>query len=264
MSGSHSVVPEEFEQRYPPPSHEPVQVWIFCRLCRCRMQVRTIPEPRLPFRCYCGYGANLAKFDVFADEDEARRFVGTFEEIYQTTKKLLQEAEMPMPTTRMYKADEVRRIKAGQSGTDDSTEEEPEQEKGEDDKAFRAATRQFTDAVVKAKDVLERHEALAKLGSYAFARRAHFPDAKRVCHQACETDVQMAHEVVKEATRRWKRGEAVKLKFPTFKRLILLYVEERQLDRALEVAVKGAQLGLPGYDERVQMLRNQIAKQQGR
>lgn len=259
-----TVVAEEFAQNYPPQGDEPAQVWLFCRLCRCRIQVRTLPRPELPFRCFCGYGATFAKFDVYTDEDECRRFAGTFEEIYQTTKKLLAEAEMPMPTTRMYRADEIRRIKAG--GHDDSTEEESEasQPDKEDEKSFRAATRVYTDAVVKAKDVLERHEALAKLATYAYTRRTQFQDAKRVCHQACETDVQMAHEVVKEATRRWKRGEPVKLKFPTFKRLILLYVEERQLERALEVAVKGAQLGLPSYDDRVQMLRSQIAKQQGR
>ncbi len=262
---SDGGVPEEFEQHYPAPSEQPVQVWVFCRLCRCRIQVRTVPTPALPFRCFCGYAGTLAKFDVFAAEEAARRFAGTFEQIYQATKELMQEAEMPLTRTARYSPEEVARFRAHVASVTDSVEEEvPLRLPGEDAASFGQAVRRFGDLINRARDVLARHEALSSLGVFAFARRAAVPEARRVCYQACEADLQIAGAVLAEATRRHRAGEPVALKFALIKRLVMLLTEDKQLPRALDVAVRGAQLGLPGYEERIQMLRAEIAKQGGR
>jgi hypothetical protein len=256
---------EEFEQKYETGGDEPVQVWVYCRLCRCRVQIRTKPTPELPFRCYCGQQGTLGTFDVFSEEDEARRFASTFEDIYQATKELLHGANMPMVTTGQYSPEQMRALKEGRDPVIDSAEEEaPPLMRTEDAEAgFKQTTRVLTDAVVRAHDILEKHEALTQLGVYVFVRRSQFADARRLCYQACETDVHMATDVVKEAARRHRLGQPVRLKFSLFKRLIMLYVEDRQLERALQVAIRGTQLGFPGYEERIQMLRAQLAKQGG-
>ena len=257
---------EEYEQKYEAGDSEPVQVWVFCRLCRCRVQIRTNPRPELPFRCYCGQQGTLERFDVFSEEDEARRFASTFEEIYQATKELLQGANMPIATTAHYSPEQMRALKdgTGDAVIDSAEEEAPPQMRTEDAEAgFKKTTRVLTDAVVRARDILEKHEALTQLGVYVFARRTHFADARRLCYQACESDVRMATDVVREAARRHRLGEQVRLRFSLFKRLIMLYVEDRQLERALQVAIRGTQLGLPGYEERIQLLRAQLAKQGG-
>ena len=105
-----TAIQEEYEQRYAPNPPAAVQVWVYCRLCRCRMQVRTLPAPELPFFCFCGNEGTLARFDVFTDEAEVARFAQTFEQLYQETKALMREAAMPMPKTRMYTAEEMKRL----------------------------------------------------------------------------------------------------------------------------------------------------------
>jgi hypothetical protein len=258
-------IEEEYEQRYDARLAEPIQLWIFCRLCRCRLQIRTLARPNLPFRCYCGYAGTLSKFDAFEDEDAARRFATTFEDVYQTTKQLMKDAQLPVQNTQIYKPDVMARIKAGlptqhdqpPSSLEASTEEEaPELDPNE----FRQTARDMTEAVTRARGVLERHEALSKVAVYAFPRRGMLPEARRLCYQACESDVHLATAVVHEATSRFKGGERVKLKFQAFKRLIILCVEDGELERALHVALRGQQLGLPGYEDKVEKLRAQIAR----
>jgi hypothetical protein len=256
-------VNDEFEQRYDPVVREARAVWVYCRLCRCRMQVRTVARPELPFRCFCGNAGTLAKFDVFQDEEETRRFAGTFEDVYQTTKKLLKEAEMPLPETRMYRAEDIKRMKAGLD------KERPRHVDSSDEEAvpavldaasYKKAAKALTDALARATGPLARHEALSALGTYAYACREQFPDARRLCYQACETDVGMAREVLADATARFKGGETLRLKFPLFKRLVLLLVEDKRLGEALEVAGKAVALGLPGYEEKVEKIRAQLAR----
>src|SRR4051794_24803236 len=112
---------EDFEQRYDANATEPLQVWIFCRLCRCRVQVRTVPRPNMPFRCFCGNAGAFTSFDVFRLEEDVVRFAKTFEELYQETKTLLREAEMPMPRTQVYKPGQLKKILAGEE--EDPTEQ---------------------------------------------------------------------------------------------------------------------------------------------
>jgi hypothetical protein len=169
-------IEEEFEQRYAPDPLAPVQVWVYCRLCRCRIQVRTVPRPALPFRCFCGTSGTFAKFDVFASEPDAVRFATTFEELYQETKALLREAEIPVPQTRMYTPDEMRRLKAGEDveAEAEADEEELPRPKGATDDlpTFQRRARELTEAVQRATDPLARHDALGAIGRYAFAHRA--------------------------------------------------------------------------------------------
>lgn len=263
-------IQEEYEQRYDKTVRDPMQVWLYCRLCRCRIQVRTIPRPDLPFRCFCGTQGTFAKFDVFADEEEVRRFAQTFEQLYQETKALLLEAEMPMPATRIYKADEIRRLKAGLAADEGSEGARANIESSDepplpiiDANQFRQRSREMTDAVQRAPDVLARHEALTELGRYCYQLRSINPEARKLCFQACEHDVQLARETLKEATARWKRGERIVLKFSLFKRLITLLCEDKDYERALEVGMRAVSLGLPGYEERVEKLRSQVARRAG-
>ena len=263
-------VEEEFEQRYAPHPPGPLQVWVYCRHCRCRIQVRTIPAPEVPFRCFCGSGGTLARFDVFTDEEEIRRFAATFETLYQETKALMRQADLPMPATAMYSAEEMRRLRAGediQAERRAKAEEEAESAElgrpgpGRDDlEAFRARSRELTEKVQRASDPLQRHDLLGVVGRYAFEHRALHPEARRLCYQACQRDVAGARDTLREATARHRRGERVTLTFPLFKRYLGLLVEDGQTEQALEVAKHFVALGLPGYEERVRKLEAQLAR----
>jgi hypothetical protein len=250
-------VQEEFEQRYDATGNDPTKVWVFCRLCRCRIQVRTVPRPTLPIRCFCGYSGTLAKFDAFADEEEARRFATTFEDLYQTTKALLKEAEMPMPATRVYRPGDLQRAlekDSGSSGDDDVTRE-AQLAANEDEATYRTRARSLTEAVGRTQEPIARHEALSRLGAFYFARRSARNDARRLCHQACGADAQTAALVVREAGVRMRRGEKIRLHFPSFRVLVTLHEEEGAIERALDTATRAAALGLTGYDETVSRLR---------
>ena len=265
-----TAIQEEYEQRYTPHPPAAVQVWVYCRLCRCRIQVRTIPRPDLPFRCFCGNDASLGRFDVFADEAEAARFAQTFEQLYQETKALMREAAMPMPKTRMYTAEEMKRLKAGEEVEPADEAAEPEEaESGElarpalavdDAPTFLRRSRELTEAVQRARDVVQRHEALSQVGRYTFSHREKHAEARRLCYQACYSDVSLARETLREATARYRKGERVVLRFPLFKRLVAMLVEDDQPERALEVALHAQSLGIPGYDDHVQRLRAEVAK----
>jgi hypothetical protein len=252
-------IEEEFEQRYDATGVEPVRIWIFCRLCRCRMQVRCVPRPALPFRCFCGHAGAFASFDVFTDEDEVRRFTSTYEQIYQTTKDLLRDAEMPMPQTRIYRADEIRRLKRGEpSEVFDSSEEAPGI--ADDERAFETEAARIWEKAQRAGTAMEKHDALSELARVAYARRDRSPRARSLAYQACEADVKIGRDLLREAMARHKNGERVALKFPTWKRLVALLVEDKQHERALEVASRAVQLGLPGYEEKVDKLRAHLGK----
>jgi hypothetical protein len=264
-----TAIQEEYEQRYVPNPPAAVQVWVYCRLCRCRIQVRTIPRPDLPFCCFCGNDATLGRFDVFTDEGEIARFAQTFEQLYQETKALMREAAMPMPKTRMYTADEMRRLKAGEE-VEPPEQPEParEAESGEharpalstdDAPTFLRRSRELTEAVQRARDVVQRHEALTQVGRYTYAHRAVHAEARRLCYQACYSDVSLARETLREATARYRKGERVLLKFSLFKRLVSLLLEDDQPERALEVALHAQSLGIPGLDDHVPRLRAQVA-----
>jgi hypothetical protein len=257
-------VSDEYEQRYDASRKEPLAIWLFCRLCRTRIQLRTVPRKELPFRCFCGYAGTLSAFDVFEDEDEVRKFAKTFEDLYQTTKALMKEAEMPLPATRFYSTEDAKRIVSGEraAAAEPSLSDSSERPAAptEDEASYRRTSRTLADAVVDAPDLLARHDALTKLSGFLFARRARYPDAKRLCHQACTADVQSARDVVAEAGVRHRRGERVKLTFPSFRQLVTLYEEENLFDRALEVASRAAALGLPKFDESIARLRAKLAR----
>jgi hypothetical protein len=256
-------VSDDFEQKYDAALSAPVQVWLYCRLCRCRIQVRTVPRPTLPFRCFCGNSATFSKFDVFAKEEEVVRFAKTFEELYQTTKSFMQEAEMPMPKTRMYQTGELEKYitEARNERVDQSMDEsESEAEAPETPAHYKEQVRELTGKVQKAQDVLERHEALSALGRFLFPRRDRFQDARRFCYQACDADVALARDVLREAAARRQRGEPIQLRFSLFKRLIALNTEDKNLERALEVAQRAVALGIPGYDDKVAKLKAQLGE----
>jgi hypothetical protein len=273
-----AAIQEEYEQRYAANPPAAVQVWVYCRLCRCRIQVRTIPTPDLPFRCFCGNEATFARFDVFTDEGEVARFAQMFETLYQETKALMREAAMPMPKTRMYTADEMRKLKSGElvepadetsASSDEGSGEREAPESGEfprpvlatdDAPTFLRRSRELTEAVQKARDVFVRHEALNAVGKYTFTHRERHIESRRLCYQACYSDVSLARELLREATARFRRGERVVLKFSLFKRLITLHCEDDQPERALEVALHAQSLGIPGYDDHVLRLKAQVAK----
>lgn len=268
------MMQDEFEQRYTEGGEQPIQVWLFCRLCRCRIQVRTKPSRKLPFRCFCGNQGTFAQFDVFAREEDVVRFVKTFEELYQETKQLMAEAEMPMPRTQTFKPGELQRLMASGSTEDaepgrptsslEQTMDEVTSDVGgaADDVAERydAQVKTLTAAVKEARGVIERNEALTALGKFLYPRRKQVGDAKRLCYQACEAQVSSARDVLAEASRRWKQGERVSLSFPLFKRLIALLQEDGKVEKALEVAQRAAAIGIPGYDERVAKLRGKLGR----
>ena len=98
------------------------------------------------------------------------------------------------------------------------------------------------------------------VGRYAYAHRAVHAEARRLCYQACQSDVAAARAVLQEATARHRRGEPVKLTFPLLKRYLALLLEDKQPEQALEVAQHVVSLGLPGYDEHVRKLKAQLGR----
>jgi hypothetical protein len=254
---------DEFEQKYDAKLDDPVQVWLFCRLCRCRVQVRTVPRPQLPFRCFCGNEGTFLQFDVFAKEEDVVRFAKTFEDLYQETKNLLREAEMPMPGTQVYKPGEIKRLLAAEdaraSARADATSDEASDvgDEAEGD-GRKDAVRELMAAVQDAPDLLTRHEAMNALGKYLFPRRKRNAELKRLCYQTCEAQVGSARDVIREASARYRQGKPVQLSFPLVKRLVALLTEDGKLEKALEVAQRAAALGIPGYDERVKKLRAKL------
>jgi hypothetical protein len=260
-------VNDDFEQKYDATLEDPVQVWLFCRLCRCRVQVRTVPRPQLPFRCFCGNAGTFLQFDVFAQEDEVVRFAKTFEDLYQETKNLLREAEMPMPGTQVYKPGELKRLLAAEDARasalpDATTDEASDVGDGEAEGEARSkdAVRDLMAAVQDAPDILARHEAMNALGKYLFPRRKRSAELKRLCYQTCEAQAGSAREVIREASARFRQGKAQKLSFPLVKRLVALLTEDGKLEKALEAAQRAAALGIPGYDERVKKLRAKLER----
>lgn len=249
----------EFEQRYTAGPSAPVQVWIYCRQCRCRIQVRTIPLPTLPFRCFCGAAGTFAEFDVFSDEEEIRHYAATFETLYQETKALMRQADMRMPRTAMYSAEEMRRLLASEESGGGEITRAPLSDQ-EDLETFRARSRALAEQVQRATDPIQRHELLGELGRHAYAHRMHHDEARRLCHQTCQSDLALAQEVLRAAAERHRRGEQVRLSFPMFKRYLQLLAEDGQLARALEVARHIVALGLPGYEEQVRRLEAALAR----
>lgn len=252
------AVEGEFEQRYAPRPPAPVQVWVYCRHCRCRIQVRTIPEPTVPFRCFCGTAGKFAQFDVFSDEDEVRSFASTFETLYQETKALMRGADMTMPRTAMYSADEMRRLLSSDEASGGGEITRVPASDQDDLETFRRTVRELNEKLRRATDLLQRHDLMGELGRHAYTHRADHPEARRLCHQVCENDLAIAREVLREATERHNRGVEVRLSFPLFKRYLNLLAEDGQLQKALEVARHVVGLGLPGYEEQLKKLEARL------
>ena len=88
---------------------------------------------------------------------------------------------------------------------------------------------------------------------------AHFDEAvyTRFRH-ACLEDIKIAREVTMEAKRRKKLGKPVRLKFTSFKHLIIDLHEDDNDEAALRVMERAAALGLKGYAEKALKLRNKL------
>lgn len=227
----------------------PVQVWVFCRKCRCRLQVRMVPRPSLDFACLCGAHAPLAGFDVFDDEDRAREVAEQFELAYQATKEALSPI-IPMHQTSMLSAELVASLKAGMeaSGSGEISamgEHEPPPNETED--AYQARLAELmADVQAAGTDLLARHDALNAVARFGFERRHLRHAARTVCIRACEADLSKIHELIQavRATRSTNR----RLKLPAFRQLVDIFKETGDVRRAREVAMMAKSVGMPGFD----------------
>src|SRR5581483_7986784 len=79
---------------------------------------------------------------------------------------------------------------------------------------------------------------------------------------ACREDMALAALVVEAAKQRMKAGHKVRVSFSSFKHLAIVLEEEDDLEGALEVCEAAIAVGLGGYDERAEALRQRLARAQ--
>jgi hypothetical protein len=242
------------------------QLFIYCRMCRSTFPVAFKPRTKkVKLRCLCGHEAPLGELDVFRSKADVDEHAAFYERVYRAAKDALRDAGIPMPPSGKYKRVEEVAEDSGftsfQSEEDESDIRwayQPEDESEHDAAALRGRLSELEEEIRGAGDLMQRHEALSRLVEWAYCRR-HFDEAvyTRFRH-ACIEDIKIAREVTQEARRRKKRGEQVRLKFTSFKHLVIDLRENQDYEAALRVMERAAALGLKGYAEKAQRLRARI------
>lgn len=240
-------------QEYDPTVSEPVRVWVFCRDCRCRLQVRMVPRPTLPFSCLCGNRGALGDFDVLDREERAREVAETFEVAYQATKEVLSPI-MTMKKTRMYHSSgDFRALLEQKSEATPAADERHAPAAFESEAEYKTTLGRLMGALDAAgNDLVRRHEALTEVAEFAFPRR-HLRSASRAfCVRACEADLQQIEALIRVVRQ---TAPKTRLRFPSFRFLIKIHQEAGDLNEALRVAIRAKTTGMPGFEETIAELK---------
>lgn len=243
---------QENVQEYDATVSEPVRVWVFCRECRCRLQVRCVPRPELPFACLCGQQGTLAEFSVFDREERAKEVSGAFEVGYQAAKEAL-SSMMTFKKTRMYSVPaEVGSLLDESSDGSDRYAPKPFETEAEYQEQIDGLLARLEGSQ---KDVLARHEALTEIVRFTFPRRQLRSAAKAYCVRACQADLQQLDALVRQVQQARKVGATVRLTIPAFRKLIQIHQEDGNIPAALAVAVRARASGMPGFEETIAELK---------
>jgi hypothetical protein len=239
-------------QEYDPTLTAATRVWVFCRECRCRLQVNLVPRPNLPFACLCGHGGTLAEFDVMEREERAKEVAELFEVAYQASKEILAPI-MDFKKTRMFSgrfASLVQSVKGGGESEEQLTAHSPAAHESEAVYQAKLADLMATLDSAGAHPVA-RHGALNAIAEFTYERR-HLRSASRAfCIRACESDHELL-EALFETIR--KTNPDARLRLPSFKFLVEIYKEAGDIKKALRIAKRAQLIGLPGFDQRIEAL----------
>jgi hypothetical protein len=245
---------QENLQEYDPTVSDPVRVWVFCRDCRCRLQVRMVPRPALPFACLCGKRGALADFDVLDQEARAKEVAETFEVAYAATKEALSPF-MDLQKTRMYNSGEFAALLESEEAAplEAKKEERFPPQPFESEADFQGQL----DTLMKALDgaggdLLARHEALTDVAEFTFARRQLRSAARAFCVRACKGDIDQIRALIAAVSQ---SNPGARLRFPSFRMLITIYEEAGDLKTALRVAKRAQRVGMPGFDAVIDRLK---------
>jgi hypothetical protein len=243
------------------------QLFIYCRLCRSTFPVAFKPRSRkVKLRCLCGNEAPLKELDVFRTQKEVTEHANFYQRIYRAAKDALKDAGIPMPPSGKYrKVEDVQKDSGFTSfyseESDASTIRDAyieEEESEHSAPALRSKLKEFEEELEYAGDTYERHLLLSEIVEWTYCRRHFNEDVYAAFRSACRQDIGMAGDVVREAKRRKRAGEKVRLKFTSFKHLILDLEEDGEHGKALRVAEQAVALGLKNYEERARELRNRL------
>jgi hypothetical protein len=241
-------------------------LFIYCRLCRTTFPVSFKPKSRrVRLRCLCGHEGPLGELDVFRSDKEAKEHAAFYQKIYRAAKDALIDAGLQMPPSGKYRQVEDVEADSGFTSVYSPSDESAirdgyfEVDESEVTPAVIASTlADFDDRLEDAGDLVERHEVLTELLEWTYCRRYFDNDVRARFREACLEDMRIAKSVAKEAKRRKKAGDPVRVTFSSFKHLSLDFEDDGEYERALEVVLRAHKLGLKGYAERAVILRRRM------
>ena len=245
------------------------ELFIYCRICRSTFPVVFKPrDPSVRLRCLCGREGPLAELDVFRTEREAREHAAFYEKVYRAAKDALREAGLPLPPSGKYRRiEDVEEDSQFESYYDPAGDESDvadayvEQEESDASPAgARGRLAEFAARLADAEQPIERHDVLTELLEWAYCRRQLDPRARERFRAACREDMELAPAVIRAAKERLRAGGKLRLSFSSFKHLAIDLEEEDDLEGALSVVERAAELGLKGYAERAKRLRRQLRR----
>lgn len=120
-------------------------------------------------------------------------------------------------------------------------------------------------------DIVERHFVYNQLIDYYFSLRDKEKNALEKCVEYCKEDIKIAPEVLKKMKNdnMWKhhneKGELefVPPQFPSFKRLAIIYENNKNYQEAIEICEKALKLNLrdgtkTGFEGRIKRLERKL------
>lgn len=238
------------------------ELYIYCRLCRRTYPVMFRPrktEQRM--RCLCGNEAPLTQLDVFRTQKDAEEHAAFYERVYQAAKNALREAGLPIAPSGKFKLEELD----GEGPTYEQDASDitssylgPIEDSDATSESMEARLEEYGERVRESRnrgDLLAYHDVLTDLIEWTYCRRHKHERVLTWFLKACKEDIALASALVSTARQAARAGRKVKLTFSSFKHLIIHLEEEGSRSEAAQVAEQAAELGLAGYRQRAQELR---------
>ena len=188
--------------------------------------------------------------------------------IFNLLKKVIKKPTEKTETFDMDKIDKMIRYHQKPEWHEDYMKHVAiaEQNKYIDDKQ---AQKHFNIAYELAKDsITTKHFLLNKLIDYYYGLREQQNDALEVCISYCEESIEMTPKVLKQMEYEHKEifeydHDFVPPSIPAFKRLAIIYENQGNYDKAINVCQKAIDLGLKdgtksGFEGRIERLKKKI------
>lgn len=225
------------------------KVVIFCRMCRRNFPCRIPGNERARVKCLCGHDGRLAEFDVFESKERAKDFAVWYGRIMGAVREQLEGANFgARPGSDSGASSDL--IDSVVDGAVDGTADYQQQ----------AASLEAQLAAAEAGgDVLEVHEVLTEFIALTYKVRIQISTARKRCVELCRRDIDLVPEILRAGRERQSEsGEFPRLAFSSFKHLAIILEEDGELAEALAVSRQAKDLGLRGYEERIDRLQRTI------